>query len=112
MNNLLNDIIIVGGGTAGWMTASALSVLLPKNKYNITLVESDLIGTIGVGEATIPPIRQLNRVGNIDEQKFMKRTGATFKLGIEFHNWRVSGEHYFHPFGKFGKSFDGLHIHQ
>ena len=112
MNNLLNDIIIVGGGTAGWMTASGLSVLLPKNKYNITLVESDLIGTIGVGEATIPPIRQFNRVVNIDEQKFMKRTGATFKLGIEFHNWRVSGEHYFHPFGKFGKSFDGLPFHQ
>ena len=98
MNNHINHIVIVGGGTAGWMAASALSALLPSPDYRITLIESDQIGTVGVGEATIPPIRAFNDHVGIDEKIFMKKTGGTFKLGIQFHNWKKRGEHYVHPF--------------
>lgn len=105
-------IVIVGGGTSGWMTACALSAFLPNNGYDIKLIESDQIGTVGVGEATIPPIRDFNRLVGIDEAEFVMKTGATFKLGIEFHNWKVDGEYYFHPFGVYGKQIDSLPFHQ
>ena len=112
MNNHINHIVIVGGGTAGWMAASALSALLPSPDYRITLIESDQIGTVGVGEATIPPIRAFNDHVGIDEKTFMKKTGGTFKLGIQFHNWKKRGEHYFHPFGNYGRSIGNVPFHQ
>ena len=95
-------IVIAGGGTAGWITAAALSHQMGES-LDITLVESQEIGTIGVGEATIPPMRTFHRFLGINEQEFMRATNATFKLGIQFENWRQIGEKYFHSFGVTGK---------
>ncbi|HRH75826.1 MAG TPA: tryptophan 7-halogenase [Cellvibrionaceae bacterium] len=95
-------IVIAGGGTAGWLTAAALSQQMGE-LLDITLVESNEIGTVGVGEATIPPMRTFHRLIGIDEQAFMRATNATFKLGIQFENWKNIGEQYFHSFGTTGK---------
>ncbi len=95
-------VVIAGGGTAGWMTAAALSHTLG-GVIDLTLVESDAIGTIGVGESTIPPIVLFNRLLGINEADFMRATQATFKLGIQFENWKDVGESYFHSFGTTGK---------
>ncbi|MFA9216690.1 MAG: tryptophan halogenase family protein, partial [Sphingomonadaceae bacterium] len=100
--NLVQNIVIVGGGTAGWMTAAALSALIP-GQHRIRLIESDLISTIGVGEATIPVIRGFNDMIGIDEDEFMRETQATFKLGIEFRNWGQVGSNYIHGFGTIGR---------
>ena len=89
--NKIQNIVIVGGGTAGWMTASLLAKTLGKN-LNITLVESDKIGIVGVGEATIPPIVNFNSAIGIDEKDFIKATQGTIKLGIEFNNWYQKGD--------------------
>jgi tryptophan 7-halogenase len=91
-------VVIAGGGTAGWMMAAALSKTLGQ-VLDICLIESDEIGTVGVGEATIPPIITFQRLLDINEQKFMAAMQATFKLGISFENWRQVGENYFHSFG-------------
>ncbi|MBB4085899.1 tryptophan halogenase [Sphingomonas carotinifaciens] len=107
----IRSILIVGGGTAGWMTAAALAHALPRG-CTITLVESDAIGTVGVGEATIPPIRLFNDTLGIDEGEFLKATKGSYKLGIEFVGWGQEGHRYFHPFGTFGKPFDLLAVHQ
>ncbi|MEO5640902.1 MAG: tryptophan halogenase family protein [Sphingomicrobium sp.] len=97
----LRRIVIAGGGTAGWMAAAAIARTLGP-AVQLTLVESDDIGTIGVGESTIPPLVVFNRLLNINEADFMRATQATFKLGIQFDNWRVPGEGYFHSFGLTG----------
>jgi len=102
MNNKIKQVVIAGGGTAGWMTAAALSKLIGK-AINITLVESDDIGTIGVGEATIPPIKTFHKLLGIDEQEMMRHTQATFKLGIQFENWGLKDDQYIHSFGLTGK---------
>lgn len=103
MNKATKKIVIVGGGTAGWLSASLLKKLIGSS-IDIELVESEAIGTIGVGEATIPPIRLLNNVLGINEAEFLRETKATMKLAIKFENWRVKGEGYFHTFGAAGKS--------
>jgi len=97
-------VVIVGGGTAGWISAAILVRMLGKT-LDITLVESPEIGTVGVGEATIPPIMVLNQALGIDQADFMSKTNATIKLGIEFENWRKPGHSYMHAFGKLGKDF-------
>ena len=104
-------VLIVGGGTAGWMTAAALSQLLPPRMIDIRLIESQEIGTVGVGEATVPHIRFFNAKLGFDEADFMAHTRATFKLGIEFRNWRRIGDGYIHPFGAFGRDLAGVSFH-
>lgn len=98
----IEKIIIAGGGTAGWMAAAALGKLLGK-AINITLVESDEIGTVGVGEATIPTMVFFHKLLEINEREFMRETSATFKLGIQFENWRQQNHRYLHAFGVTGK---------
>ncbi len=111
MTQPFKNIVILGGGSAGWMTAAALSSLLNPKDVSITLVESDQIGTIGVGEATIPDIINFNRLLGIKEDEFMKATQATFKLGIEFVDWRRKGDVYIHPFGSHGVDMNGIDFH-
>jgi len=108
----IEHIVIVGGGTAGWMAAAALSRFMNNGMTRITLVESDEIGTVGVGEATIPPILSFNHMLGIDEGEFLRATQGTYKLGIEFVNWGAIGERYFHPFGVHGEDLSGIHFHQ
>ena len=98
----IRSIAIVGGGTAGWLAASMLARALPGTGTGITVIESAEIGTVGVGEATIPPIIDVLRFLRIDERDFLQHTNATFKLGIKFTDWKQPGHSYWHPFGTFG----------
>ena len=107
----IGSVLIVGGGTAGWMTAAALAHKLRRTGIRITLVESEAIGTVGVGEATVPHIRHFNAALGIDEAAFMAATHATWKLGIEFRNWGRIGDSYIHPFGASGADVAGVPFH-
>lgn len=107
----INHIVIVGGGTAGWMAAAALSKLRDGRPVAITLVESEQIGTVGVGEATIPPFLDFNRLLDIDEREMLAEVGGSFKLGIQFVNWGKLGDSYIHPFGNYGYQMEGVSFH-
>ncbi len=103
--------VIAGGGSAGWIAASVLARALPRSAATITLVESEEIGIIGVGEATVPLIGELNRFLGIHEPDFVAATNGTFKLGIEFADWGEVGNRHFHGFGDFGADIAGLAAH-
>ena len=107
----IRRIVILGWGSAGWMSAAALADAT-RGQCRLEVIESDAIGTVGVGEATIPPIRLFNQQLGIGENDFLAATGGTFKLGIEFLDWTRQGQRYFHPFGRFGADFDSLSLHQ
>lgn len=106
----IKKVVILGGGTAGWLSAALLKKVLGA-VVEIELVESDAIGTVGVGEATIPPIRVLNQVLGINEAQFLRETKATIKLAIKFENWRTQGDSYYHSFGAPGRSLTFCHFH-
>ncbi|WP_395397698.1 tryptophan halogenase family protein [Novosphingobium sp. BL-8A] len=101
-------VVILGGGTAGWMAAAGLASQLPPRDYAITLIELDEIGTVGVGEATLPQIKQFNDMLGLNEAEVLRATQATFKLGIEFRDWDLPGSSYIHPFGTFGEPWGGI----
>ena len=105
------SVAIVGGGTAGWVAASMLARALPGTGTTITVIESPEIGTVGVGEATIPPIIDLLRFLSIDEADFVRHTQATYKLGIKFRDWKEPGHTYWHPFGTFGAPINRRPFH-
>ncbi len=111
MSDRIKSILVVGGGSSGWMTA-ALFAHLFQGLYRIRLVESEDIGTIGVGEATIPAIKKFNELLELDEVQFMRMTQGTFKLGIQFNNWDRIGSSYVHGFGVIGQDLGWLRCHQ
>jgi tryptophan halogenase len=110
MKGKVRKVVVVGGGTAGWMSAALLRRVLG-DTVSIQLVESEQIGIVGVGEATIPPIQHVNAVLGLDEAEFLRETKSTIKLAIRFENWRARGEQYYHTFGAPGRSQAFCHFH-
>lgn len=110
-DDAIKTLVIVGGGTAGWMAAASLAQAFERCPLEITLVESRQIGTVGVGEATIPTIRRFYQRLGMSDREVMKATGATCKLGIEFQDWSAPGQSFFHPFGLFGQKVRGVDFH-
>lgn len=111
MTEAVKKIVIVGGGTAGWMSASSLAKFLDGKNAEITIIESTAMGTVGVGEATIPNIVSYNKNLGLDEVELIKATQATFKLGIQFENWNDIGENFFHPFSDYGMPVNNIDFH-
>ena len=107
----IRSVVIVGGGTAGWMAAASLVRFLKNKNTSLTLIESSAIGIVGVGEATLPSIVNFNHNIGINELDFIRATQATFKLGIQFENWRSPGSKFFHPFSDFGIASNGIDFH-
>jgi tryptophan halogenase len=112
MSRAIKTVIVAGGGTAGWMTAAALARGFEGLGVSIVVVESEEIGSVGVGEATIPIIHQFNQMLGINHAEFMRATHGTYKLGIEFVDWSSLGARYIHPFAEYGRDIDNLHFHQ
>lgn len=108
----LKKIVILGGGTSGWMSAALLANQISKAHCKIELVESDQLGTIGVGESTVPPFMNLLALLRIDEVDFIRQTQATFKLGIQFCDWYKKGKDFFHPFGRMTAGLDESSLYQ
>jgi len=111
MSEPIKKIVIVGGGTAGWMSAASLIKYVQGSDTSITLIESSTIGTVGVGEATIPNIVDFNRNLGIDEIELIKATQASFKLGIQFEDWATVGSQFFHPFSDYGVKINNIDFH-
>lgn len=109
---MIKNIVVVGGGTSGWMAAACFAKILKPMGVDVTLVESTDIGTVGVGEATIPPILNFLNLLNIDERDFIQSTQASFKLGIHFTDWHQLGQSYWHHFGSVGANIDGFEFYQ
>jgi len=105
------DIVILGGGAAGWIAAALLAKKIGRDQARITLIESEEIGIVGVGEATVPLLAQCNALLGIDEFDFVRKTQGTFKLGIEFCDWGTSGNRHFHAFSDYGHPVEGVQAH-